>query len=320
MTRAQTPFAQAAHRAVRDAMAEDEAVVVIGPNGYGATRPAEELAAEFGVHRVLHAPASEAGLVGVAVGAAMAGLRPLAELPRADRAGQAMDQIANQAARLRYALGGQVGVPLVLRAHADAGAARALEAWCAHVPGLRVAAPASPADAYHLLRDALRQPDPVIVIERDERAVDDEAMDPDASPASWGASRVLREGADVCIVSWSSMVRRALDAAEVLSTEGMEAAVVDLRTLDPLDLSSAVEATARAGRALVVSGGPLTGGFASEVAARLTEEAFDHLEEPILRLAAEDVPASSARALERAAVPDAARIAAAARRLARRGS
>ncbi|MEO0679474.1 MAG: pyruvate dehydrogenase complex E1 component subunit beta [Pseudomonadota bacterium] len=327
MTVEEVPYREAVRRALRDAMEADDAVVLIGEEvgryggAYGASKG---LIDEFGEHRVLDAPISEAGIAGVAVGAAMAGLRPVAELMYVDFAGLAMDQIGNQAAKIRYMFGGQIGVPMVLRTQGGTGRSAAaqhsqsLEAWFAHIPGLRVAMPGSVADAYHLLRDALRRPDPVVVIEHKGLYAGKGPLDPAAPPAPWGRAAVLRQGADLCLVAWSGMVRHALTAADALARQGVEATVVDLRTLNPLDLSAAVEATARAGRAMVVSEAPLTGGFASEVAARLTEEAFDHLEEPVLRLCAEDVPVPVAPALERATIPDAASIEAAALRLLRR--
>jgi len=245
----------------------------------------------------------------------MTGLRPVAELMYVDFLGLAMDQLANQAAKIRYMFGGQAGVPMVLRTQGGTGRSagaqhsQSLEAWAVHTPGLRVAMPATVSDAYHLLRHALTLPDPVVFIEHKALYVAKGALDPGAPDAPWGRAAVRRRGRDVTLVAYSRMVHRALEAAEALAAEGVEAEVIDLRTLNPLDMDTVRDSVVRTGRAVVVSEACLTGGVAAEIAARIQEDCFDWLEEPILRVAGEDVPIPVAPDLEAASIPDAALIA-----------
>ena len=310
----ETTYRDALGQALRDAMTEDETVLLIGEEvgryggAYGVTKG---LLKEFGPERVIDAPISEAGIVGAAVGAAMTGSRPVAELMYVDFAGLAMDQIANQAAKIRYMFGGQMGVPMILRTQGGTGRSAAaqhsqsLEAWFMHVPGLRVALPGTVSDAYHLLRQALRRPDPVIFIEHKSLYTQKGTLDVSASDAPWGKAAVRRAGRDVTVVTYSRMLTCTLAAAERLAGRGIEAEVVDLRTLNPLDMETVAASVARTGRAAIVTEACLTAGPAAELSARIQEECFDFLEEPVLRIAGEDIPIPVAPELETRSIPTA---------------
>jgi pyruvate dehydrogenase E1 component beta subunit len=314
----QTTYRDAIGRALLDAMDADPDVILLGEEvglyggAYGVTKG---LLDRFGPERVIDAPISEPGIVGAAVGAAMTGLRPVAEIMYVDFAGLVMDQLANQAAKSRYMFGGQFGVPMVLRTQGGTGRSAAaqhsqsLEAWLLHVPGLRLVMPAAVNDAYHLLREALRQPDPVCFVEHKGLYTSKGVLDPDRPDAPWGQPARRREGTDLTLVTYSRMLHESLAAAETLAAQGVQAEVWDLRCLNPLDLAPIEASLRRTGRALVVTEAALTGSVASEIAARLSESCFDWLEEPVLRLGGEDIPIPVAPALERAAIPDAALIA-----------
>ncbi|HBG99452.1 MAG TPA: alpha-ketoacid dehydrogenase subunit beta [Rhodobacteraceae bacterium] len=317
-------YREALRRALADAMEEDPDVFVIGEEvgryggAYGVTKGLIE---QFGPDRLIDTPISEAAIVGTGVGAAMAGMRPVVELMYVDFIGMTMDQLANQAAKIRYMFGGQIGVPMVLRTQGGTGRSagaqhsQSLEAYVMHTPGLRLAMPATVADAYHLLRQALRQPDPVVFIEHKALYALSEAVDLAAPVPDWGRAALRRPGGDLAIVSYSRQLHHALAAAERLDAEGIAAAVIDLRTLNPLDFETVRGAVEAAGRAMVVSEGPLTAGVAAELAARISEECFDFLENPVLRVAGEDVPISVSPGLEAASVPTPELIVDAARRL-----
>jgi pyruvate dehydrogenase E1 component beta subunit len=323
----ETTYREALRQALIDAMHDDADIVLIGEEvglyggAYGVTKGLIDL---FGAARVLDAPISEAGIVGVAVGAAMTGLRPVAELMYVDFAGLVMDQLANQAAKSRYMFGGQIGVPMVLRTQGGTGRSAAaqhsqsLEAWMLHVPGLRLVMPATVSDAYHLLRESLRQPDPVVFIEHKGLYTLKGTLDTAAPEGAWGVPVMRRDGHDVTLVSYSRMVHECLAAAGRLEAAGVSAAVIDLRCLNPLDESLVFDSVARTGRAMVVTEAALTRSVASEIAARIGERCFDWLEEPVLRIGGEDIPIPVAPALEAASIPAAGLIADAARWLVRR--
>lgn len=320
-------YRDALRRALDDAMAADENVIVLGEEvgryggAYGVTKGLLE---KYGPERLLDTPISEAGIVGAAVGAAMTGTRPVAELMYVDFLGLVMDQLANQAAKIRTMFGGQIGVPMVLRTQGGTGRSagaqhsQSLEAWVMHTPGLRLAMPATAEDAYHLLRHALTLPDPVVFIEHKALYTQSMPSDLDRPAAPWGRAIVRRAGSDLTIVTYSRMVHFALAAAETLAGEGIDAGVIDLRTLNPLDMATVVAEVERTGRALVVSEGVLTAGVASELAARIQEECFDFLEEPVIRLAGEDIPIPVAPVLESGSIPSPASIAETARLMMRR--
>ena len=305
-------YRDALRKALDDAMAEDNTIVVIGEEvgryggAYGVTK---DLIGKYGPERLIDTPISEPAIVGTAVGAAMTGLRPVAELMYIDFLGMTMDQLANQAAKIRYMFGGQIGVPMVLRTQGGTGRSagaqhsQSLEAWIMHTPGLRLAMPATVQDAYHLLRQSLTKPDPVVFIEHKALYTRKEEVDLDAEPLEWGKAAVHCTGKDLVIVTYSRQLHYALDAAEKLSAKGIEATVIDLRTLNPLDFDTVREHVERVGKAMVVSEGVMTAGVAAELAARITEECFDYLEQPVVRVAGEDIPISVSQELETGSVP-----------------
>ncbi len=306
-------YRDALRLALTEAMTADDSVIVMGEEvgryggAYGVTK---DLIKEFGAERVIDTPISEPAIVGAAVGAAMTGLRPVAELMYVDFIGMTMDQLANQAAKIRYMFGGQIGVPMVLRTQGGTGRSagaqhsQSLEGYVMHTPGLRLAMPATVEDAYHLLRQSLQQPDPVVFIEHKGLYTMKGSLDPEAEPAGWGRAKVLREGSDLVIVTYSRQVHFALSAAETLAaSHGIEATVVDLRTLNPLDFDTIRPLVEAAGRVMVVSEGVMTSGVAAELSARITEECFDFLEDPVVRVAGEDIPISVSPLLEQNSVP-----------------
>jgi len=312
MPKLETTYRDALRLALQHAMTDDEDVIIIGEEvglyggAYGVTKG---LIDEFGAERVIDTPISEAAIVGTAVGAAMTGLRPVAELMYVDFMGMTMDQLANQAAKIRYMFGGQIGVPMILRTQGGTGRSagaqhsQSLEALAMHTPGLRVAMPATVSDAYHLLRQAMRQPDPVVFIEHKGLYTLKGELDIDMSDSPWGKSHTLRSGSDLVIISYSRQVHFALAAADTLSAKGIEAAVVDVRTLNPLDFETIRPLVEAAGRAMVISEGVMTSGVAAELAARVSEECFDYLEDPVVRVAGEDIPISVSPLLEKNSVP-----------------
>ena len=307
-------YRDALRKALHDAMTEDKDIFVIGEEvgryggAYGVTKG---LIDTFGPDRLRDTPISEPAIIGTAVGAAMTGMRPVAELMYVDFIGMSMDQLCNQAAKIRYMFGGQIGVPMVLRTQGGTGRSagaqhsQSLEAHVMHTPGLRLVMPGTVYDAYHLLRQALRQPDPVVFIEHKALYAMTEDVDLDAPPPEWGEAVVRRRGKDLVIVTYSRQIHHVMQAAEELAGHGVEATVIDLRTLNPLDFDTIREAVEPVGRVMMVSEGPLTAGVAAELSARITEECFDFLEEPVIRLAGEDVPISVSLALEAASVPSA---------------
>ncbi|WP_428390296.1 alpha-ketoacid dehydrogenase subunit beta [Lichenicoccus sp.] len=320
-------YRDALRRALQDAMRADESVIVIGEEvgayggAYGVTK---DLIGEFGPDRLIDTPISEAAIVGVAIGAAMTGLRPVAELMYVDFLGLVMDQLANQAAKIRYMFGGQIGVPMVLRTQGGTGRSagaqhsQSLEGWILHTPGLRLAMPATAQDAYHLLRHSLTLPDPVVFIEHKSLYTRRETADLQSPDALWGKAIVRREGRHATLVTYSRMVHVALEAAERLAARDVALEVIDLRTLNPLDMATVIASVERTSRALVVSEGPLTGGVAAELAARISEECFDYLEDPVIRIAGEDIPVPVAPDLESASIPTAELIATTVLRMLRR--
>ena len=323
----QTTYREAIRQALIDAMQADPDIILLGEEvglyggAYGVTKGLIDL---FGAHRVIDAPISEPAIVGAAVGAAMTGLRPVAELMYVDFIGLVMDQLANQAAKSRYMFGGQIGVPMVLRTQGGTGRSAAaqhsqsLEAWVMHIPGLRLMMPATVNDAYHMLRAALVQPDPVVFIEHKGLYTMKGALDVDAPDGEWSAPVTRRKGRDLTILTWSRMVHESLAAAEVLAAHGIEAEVIDLRCLNPLDDAPLFASVRRTGRAMVVAEAAVTGSVASEIAARLGEMCFDWLEEPVVRVGGEDIPIPVSPALERGSIPTAKLIADTARWLVKR--
>lgn len=312
----ETTYREALRLALQESMQADPSIILMGEEvgryggAYGVSKGLLE---EFGEARVIDTPISEEAIVGTAVGAAMTGLRPVAELMYVDFVTLSMDQVVNQAAKIRYMFGGQIGVPMILRSQGGTGRSGAaqhsqsLEAWFLHTPGLHVAMPATVTDAYVLLKHALTLPDPVVFLEHKSLYVQKGELTPDQAPP-WGKAQVLRSGTDFTLVTYSRMVHRALEAAEQLAAAGISAEVIDLRTLHPLDMETVNASVSRTGRALIVTEDCLTGGVSAELAARITEGSFDFLEEPVLRLAGEDIPIPVAAELEAASVPSTERI------------
>jgi acetoin:2,6-dichlorophenolindophenol oxidoreductase subunit beta len=306
-------YAEAVREALAQAMSADDRVFLLGEDigtyggAFGVTG---DLVHRFGTERVRDTPISELGIVGAAVGAALAGMRPVVEIQFSDFTAQAMDQIVNQAAKIHFMLGGAATVPMVLRAPGGSGTGAAaqhsqsLEAWFAHVPGLKVVMPSTPADAKGLLLAAIDDPNPVIVLEHKLLYKQSGPVPADAFSVLLGKTAVRRTGGDLTIVATGVMVSRAVSAAEDLATQGIQAGVLDPRTLRPLDAETIVDSVTATGRLLLVQEAPKTGGFMAEVAARVVESsAFGHLRAPVGRLCGLDVPIPYAPQLERAAVP-----------------
>jgi pyruvate dehydrogenase E1 component beta subunit len=313
-------FRQAVARGLREALDSDERVFLMGEDinhyqgPYAVTRG---MGQEYGEERVKDTPISESAVVGAGVGAAMAGLRPIVEVMTINFILLAMDQVVNNAAKLRYMSNGQITVPLVIRTVTGGGAqlaathSQSLEGWFASVPGLKVAVPSNPYDALGLLRTSIADEDPVIFAEHallynTRGEVPDEQYE-----VPLGEAAVKREGTDVTLVAYGRMVHVAQDAARTLATRNVEAEVVDLRTLRPLDVDTVVESVKKTSRAVVVEETWRTGGFAGELVSVIQEQAFDHLDGPVGRVGGIDVPAPYNGKLERAAFPDPERVVAA---------
>jgi pyruvate dehydrogenase E1 component beta subunit len=264
----------------------------------------------FGAERIRDTPISELGIVGAAVGAALVGMKPIVEIQFSDFTAQAMDQIVNQAAKIHFMLGGELSVPMVLRAPLGSGTGAAaqhsqsLEAWFAHVPGLKVVMPATAQDAKGLLLSAIDDPNPVIVLEHKLLYKTSGPVTEEAIRTPIGVSHVARHGNDAVIVATGVMVSRSLEAAEILREKGIDVAVIDVRTLSPLDMAPIEDAVRATGRVLLVQEAPKHVGFMAEVSARLAESrSIYSLVAPIKRLAGLDIPIPYAPQLERSVVP-----------------
>jgi pyruvate/2-oxoglutarate/acetoin dehydrogenase E1 component len=318
-------YAQAIQEAMAIAMEADERVFLMGEDiGVygGAFQVTGDLVHRFGADRVMDTPISELGAAGVAVGAALAGMRPVFEFQFSDFATLAMEQIVNQAAKIRFMLGGEVSVPLVMRFPSGSGTGAAaqhsqsLEAWFAHIPGLKVVQPATPHDAKGCLLAAIADPDPVMIFEHKLLYKMKGAVPEGHYTVPLGKAEIRRAGRDATIVATSIMVHRALEAADGLAKEGIEAEVIDLRSLRPLDRETLVESVKRTHRLLCVYEGVKTLGIGAEVSAAIAEsDAFDFLDAPILRLGGAECPIPYNPELEKAAVPQTPVIAEAVRRL-----
>jgi pyruvate dehydrogenase E1 component beta subunit len=319
-------YLEAVREALWQQMERDERVFIIGEDvgvyggAFGVTRGMIEA---FGEERVIDTPISEYGIVGAITGAALTGLRPVGEIMFMDFTTLAMEQLVNQAAKMRFMFGGMIQVPFVLRCPAGSGTGAAaqhsqsLEAWFVHVPGLKVVMPSTPSDAKGLLISAIEDDNPVLFVEHKllYKVKEEVAEAPYRTPL--GVADVKREGTDLTIVATSIMVKRALDAADQLADLGIDAEIVDPRTLKPLDEETIVRSVAKTGKAMVVHEAPRTGGYGGELAAVIAEsEAFDFLEAPIVRLAGRDIPIPYNRTLEYHTVPQVEDIVETARRLA----
>ncbi len=304
-------------------MDRDPSVVLLGEDigqYQGTFRVTADLLARYGPKRIIDTPISEAGFVGAAIGMAMLGLRPVVEMMTWNFALLALDQIVNNAAKVRYFSGGQVDVPLVIRGPNGAGVqlsaqhSQSLEVFYAHVPGLHVVAPATPAEAKGLLRTALRGKDPVVFLENAALySTKGEVPDGDYQ-LPFGVADIVRRGGDVTVIAYSRMLSVALEAAERLAGEGIEAEVINLRTLRPLDRRTVIDSVGRTHRAVVVQEQWRLFGPAAEIAATIMEGAFDLLDAPVERVTGADVPMPYARNLEQLAVPHAEDVVLAVRR------
>jgi acetoin:2,6-dichlorophenolindophenol oxidoreductase subunit beta len=311
-------YAQAIREALAEEMERDRQVFVIGEDvgqSGGVFGVTKGLAARFGGERVLDTPISEEGIVGAAVGASLLGGRAVVEIMFSDFATLAMDMIVNQAAKTHYMTGGRLSAPLTIRlVTGTAGATAAqhsqsLEAWFAHVPGLKCVAPSTPADAKALLKTAIRDPDPVCFFEHKLLYNRKGEVEDGLEPLPLGQARVAREGADVTVVSYLKTLHDALDAAETLAGEGVSVEVLDPRSLVPLDRDALRTSLEKTGRLLIAHEAPQRGGFGAEIAAVAAEEMFDLLRAPVARVGGTNTPMPYAPELEGFVIPDAARIA-----------
>jgi pyruvate dehydrogenase E1 component beta subunit len=321
-------FAQAVNQALAEELRRDPTVFIIGEDvaeAGTAFKVLSGLVQEFGPQRVLDSPISEPGITGLGVGAAMTGMRPVVDIMFGDFLTLVMDQLANQAAKAHYMSGGKLKVPLTLRTtmgatrRSAAQHSQSLQAWVAHVPGLKVALPATPADAKGLLKSAIRDDNPVVVIEdKMDYTVKGEVPDDEDFLIPLGVAEVKREGEDVTIVATSSMVRVAYAAAEQLEADGISAEIVDPRTLSPLDDETIVRSAEKTGRAIVVDEGHNRYGVTAEIASVIADRAFWSLDAPVKRLGAMDVPVPFSPPLEDVTVPTPDLVAQTARELVRK--
>jgi pyruvate dehydrogenase E1 component beta subunit len=281
----------------------------------GAYKVTQGLLQEFGPMRVIDTPITEHGFAGLGVGAGLAGLKPIVEFMTFNFAMQAMDQVINSAAKTRYMSGGQIGSPVVFRgpngpaARVAAQHSQDFSAWYSHIPGLKVIAPFTAADAKGLLKSAIRDPNPVIFLENEilyGHSFPVPKLDDYLVPI--GKARIAREGTDVTIVAWSMGMTYALKAAEALAKDGINAEVIDLRTLKPMDIDTIIESVKKTGRLVTVEEGWRQSGVGAEIAARAMEDGFDWLDAPVARVTGEDVPMPYAANLEKLALPSADKV------------
>jgi pyruvate dehydrogenase E1 component beta subunit len=308
-------YYEALNEALAEEMRRDPCVFLMGEDVglFGGTfRATEGLMAEFGSRRVRDTPIAEAGIVGLSIGAAFAGLRPVPELMTMNFAIIAMDQIVNHAAKMRYMFGGQLEIPITIRAPGGGGTQKgaqhshSIESWFVNSPGIRVVIPSTPHDAKGLLKTSIRSDDPVLFVEHEMLyATKGPVPEGDELLIPLGVADVKRAGSDVTIVSWSKMVHEALRAAELLEAEGISAEVLDPRTLDPFDWDAVLSSVSRTRRCVVAEEGWRTLGVGAEIASRVTEALFYELDAPVQRVGAVDVPLPYAKNLEAKALPDA---------------
>lgn len=306
-------YAQALNEALREEMERDPHVFVLGEDvgrHGGVFTVTKGLIDQFGSERVRNTPISECAIVGAALGAAVVGCRPVAEIMYVDFMTIAMEMIVNQAAKIRYMFGGKAKVPMVVRTQGGGGRGNAaqhsqsLEAWFAHVPGLKVVMPATPYDAKGLLKSAIRDDNPVIFLENKNLYFRKGPVPEGEYTIPLGVADIKRPGSDVTVVATSRMVGEALAAAEVLAESGIDVEVIDPRTVAPLDMGTIVGSVKKTNRAVIVHEACRTCGIGAEIGMRIMEEAFDYLDAPVKRVAAVDVPVPYNRILEDAALPN----------------
>ncbi len=308
---------EAIRDALREEMLRDERVFVMGEDvaiyggAYGATR---DLYEEFGEDRVRDTPISEAAIAGAAVGASMVGFRPVAEIMYMDFMTIAMDQFVNQGGKNRYMFGGKTTVPMVLRTQGGAGRgiaaqhSQSLEAWFVHAPGVLVVAPSTPYDAKGLLKTSIRDDNPILFIEHKMLYKTKGEVPDEDYTIPLGQANVMREGNDVTVVSYSATALKALDACTMAEEEGIDAEMIDVRCLKPLDIRCVLKSVEKTGRLVLASEGCKNGNAVNEIAMRVSEFGFDYLDAPMVRVCAADVPIPMSPVLEDAAIPNSQRI------------
>jgi len=305
-------YREALNEAMREEMQRDSNVFILGEDvGFygGAYKVTEGLFAEFGEKRVIDTPIAEGLIVGAAIGAAMVGLRPIAELMTVNFALLAMDQIINHAAKIRYMFGGKAKVPLVVRAPGGGGKqlgaqhSQSLESYFVHCPGLKVVMPSTPEDAKGLLKEAIRDDDPIIFLEHEHLYNIKGEVPPEDYTIPIGKAAIKKSGGDLTIVAYSHMVLTAQEAAKQLEKEGINIEIVDPRTLNPLDIPTIIASVKKTNRVIIVEEDWKTGGVGAEIASQIYEHAFTFLDAPVIRVAGKDTPMPYAKNLERAAIP-----------------
>jgi len=317
-------YREALRAAMRKALRDDPRVFLMGEDvgRYGgAFAVSLGLLGEFGPERIRDTPLSESTFVGAGIGAALGGMRPIVEIMTINFSLLALDQILNNAAALRHMSGGQLSVPMVVRVATGGGRqlaaqhSHSLEGWYAHIPGIKVLTPATVADAYGMLLAALGEPDPVFLFEHATLYPLEGDVAEDAGPCDIGRAAVMRPGRDVTLIAYGGSLGKALSAAEHLASAGLEAEVIDLRSLRPLDAPTIVQSVRKTHRAVVIDEAWRTGSFAAEVSAQIMENAFDDLDAPVARVCSAEVPMPYAKHLEDAALPQVDQIVAAAREM-----
>ena len=317
-------YREACRQAIRDALNNDPRAFVMGEDvgKYGGCYAVTKgLLEEFGPERIMDTPLAENGFTGIGVGAALAGLRPIVEIMTCNFSLLALDQIMNNAATLSHMSGGQFSVPLVIRMATGAGRqlaaqhSHSLEGWYAHIPGLKVLAPATVQDARYMLAAAMADPNPVLIFEHVMLYNVEAELDPRVTSVDISGAKLCRQGHDLSLITYGNSLTKCLAAAEVLAVEGIEAEVVDLRVLRPLDMTTVVASVARTHRLVIVDEGWKSGSISAEIAARLAEDALYELDAPIRRVCSREVPVPYAMHLEEATLPSLDAIVVAARSL-----
>ncbi|MBN1105783.1 MAG: alpha-ketoacid dehydrogenase subunit beta [Deltaproteobacteria bacterium] len=311
-------YREAISEALREEMDRDERVFVMGEDvGQfgGIFQSTATLLDTFGPSRVRDTPISEQAIVGAALGAALVGLRPVAEVMFVDFTAIAMDQIANQCAKFHFMTGGQVVVPVVIKTQGGVGIgdaaqhSQSLEAWFTHIPGLKVVMPATPYDAKGLLKASIRDDNPVVFIEHKLLYLTEGPVPENGDyTIPIGRADIKREGKDVTLIAWSKMVLDSMEASRELEKDGIDVELIDLRTLSPVDLDTIVKSVRKTGKVVIVHEACKTGGFGAEIASLIVENAFDYLDAPIKRVAGIDTPIPYAAPLYRAVIPDPGKI------------
>ena len=312
MTEREITFSQAINEALAEEMRRDESVFIIGEDVAEAGTPFKVLSGlveEFGTDRVIDSPISESGFTGIGVGAAMTGMRPVVDIMFGDFMTIIMDQIANQAAKIHYMSGGKLKVPMVVRTNLGASRrsaaqhSQSLHVWLSHIPGLKVILPSTPYDAKGLMKTAIRDDNPVVFFE-DKMMFQDKGKVPEGDyTIPFGVADIKKEGTDITLIGTSSMVQVALEAADHLAQIGISAEVIDLRTIPPLDKKTLIDSAIKTSRAIVIDEGYASYGVTAEIASIIADGAFYHLETPVKRIGAMDVPIPFSPVLEDLTIP-----------------